>query len=103
MRARTHQGVGRRPFLTEWNRAPRRGPSVRASTHPTFLQPTAFSLQPRFPMSDFRFANPIWIHAAWPVAVLVAALFWFEVRRVDVLSKLLSAEITVVTPSSLRR
>ncbi len=41
-------------------------------------------------MSDFRFANPNWIHAIWPLAVLVVLLFWFDWRRGDVLSRLLS-------------
>lgn len=41
-------------------------------------------------MSDFRFANPNWIHAIWPVAVLVVLLFWLDWRRGDVLSRLLS-------------
>ena len=42
-------------------------------------------------MSDFRFANPNWIHAIWPVAILVVLLFWLDWRRGDVLSRLLSA------------
>ncbi len=41
-------------------------------------------------MSDFRFANPNWIHAIWPVAMLVVLLFWLDWRRGDVLSRLLS-------------
>ena len=42
-------------------------------------------------MSDFRFANPNWIHAIWLVAALVVLLFWLDWRRGDVLSRLLSA------------
>jgi Ca-activated chloride channel family protein len=41
-------------------------------------------------MSDFRFANPNWIHAIWLVAALVVLLFWLDWRRRDVLSRLLS-------------
>lgn len=41
-------------------------------------------------MSDFRFANPNWIHAVWLVAGLVVLLLWFDWRRGDVLSRLVS-------------
>ncbi|NLS95525.1 MAG: VWA domain-containing protein [Planctomycetaceae bacterium] len=41
-------------------------------------------------MSDFRFANPNWIHAVWLVAGLVMLLLWFDWRRGDVLSRLVS-------------
>ncbi len=44
-------------------------------------------------MSAFRFANPNWIHALWPVAVLVAMLFWSDWRRGDVISRLVSVTI----------
>ncbi len=41
-------------------------------------------------MSAFRFANPTWIHALWPIAAMVVFLFWSDWRRGDVLSRLLS-------------
>ena len=42
-------------------------------------------------MSDFRFANPDWIHAIWLVAALVVLLFWLDWRRGDILTRLLSS------------
>ncbi|MHB8900528.1 MAG: vWA domain-containing protein [Thermoguttaceae bacterium] len=42
-------------------------------------------------MSSFRFANPAWIHALWPVAFLVVLLFWSDWRRGDLLSRLVSS------------
>ncbi len=41
-------------------------------------------------MSDFRFANPNWIHAVWGVAAMVVLLFWLDWRRGDALSRLVS-------------
>lgn len=41
-------------------------------------------------MSDFRFANPSWVHAMWLVLVLVALMVWFDQRGRTALEKLLS-------------
>ena len=41
-------------------------------------------------MSDFRFANPTWVHAFWLVLVLVALLVWFDQRGRTALERLLS-------------
>ena len=39
-------------------------------------------------MSDFRFANPNWIHAIWVVLLLAALLVVLELRGRSVLDRL---------------
>jgi Ca-activated chloride channel family protein len=41
-------------------------------------------------MADFRFADPNWLYAMWPVAVVAALVFWLDWRRGDVLARFLS-------------
>jgi len=41
-------------------------------------------------MSDFQFANPNWGQAIWPVAALVALLFWLDQRGTLALAQFLS-------------
>jgi hypothetical protein len=41
-------------------------------------------------MADFRFADPNWSYAMWPVAAIVALVFWLDWRRGDVLARFLS-------------
>ncbi len=57
-------------------------------------------------MSEFRFAQPQWIHALWGVLVFVALLFWFDLRGAGALEQLISDTLKrrlVRRPSLLRR
>jgi Ca-activated chloride channel family protein len=57
-------------------------------------------------VSEFRFAQPQWIHALWGVLVFVALLFWFDVRGAGALDRLLSNTLQrrlARRPSLLRR
>ena len=35
-------------------------------------------------MSEFRFADPQWVHALWGVLAFVALLLWLDVRSVTI-------------------
>ena len=57
-------------------------------------------------MSEFRFAQPQWIHAFWGVLVFVALLLWFDLRGAGALDELIGSALRrrlVRRPSSLRR
>src|SRR6185436_12375730 len=41
-------------------------------------------------MSDFRFAEPNWIHGLCLVMILIVALIWFEWRRGELLARFVS-------------
>ena len=57
-------------------------------------------------MSEFRFAQPQWVHALWGVLAFVALLFWFDLRRAGALDQLISNTLQrrlVRRPSAFRR
>jgi Ca-activated chloride channel family protein len=57
-------------------------------------------------VSEFRFAQPQWIHALWGVLVFVALLFWFDLRRAGALDQLIGDTLKrrlVRSPSGFRR
>ena len=57
-------------------------------------------------MSEFRFAQPQWIHALWVVLAFVALLFWFDLRGSGALDRLIGNTLRqrlVRRPSSFRR
>ncbi|MCH8082621.1 MAG: VWA domain-containing protein [Myxococcales bacterium] len=57
-------------------------------------------------MSEFRFAQPQWIHALWGVLVFVALLFWFDRRGSGALDQLIGDTLRrrlVRRPSAFRR
>jgi Ca-activated chloride channel family protein len=57
-------------------------------------------------VSEFRFAQPQWIHALWGVLVFVALLFWFDLRGAGALDQLIGDTLKrrlVRSPSVLRR
>ena len=57
-------------------------------------------------MSEFRFAEPQWVHALWGVLAFVALLFWFDLRGSGALDQLVANTLQrrlVRRPSSLRR
>ena len=57
-------------------------------------------------MSEFRFAEPHWVHALWGVAAFVALLFWFDLRGAGALDRLISNTLQrrlVRRPSAFRR
>ena len=57
-------------------------------------------------MSEFRFAQPQWIHALWGVLVFVALLFWFDLRGAGALDQLIGGTLKrrlVRSPSVFRR
>ena len=57
-------------------------------------------------MSEFRFAQPQWVHALWGVLAFVALLFWFDLRRAGALNQLIGNTLQrrlVRRPSAFRR
>ena len=57
-------------------------------------------------MSEFRFAQPEWLHAFWGVLAFVALLLWLELRGVGALDQLIGNALQrrlVRRPSSFRR
>jgi Ca-activated chloride channel family protein len=57
-------------------------------------------------VSEFRFAQPQWIHALWGVLVFVALLFWFDLRGSGALDQLIGETLRrrlVRRPSAFRR
>jgi len=57
-------------------------------------------------VSEFRFAEPQWVHALWGVLAFVVLLFWFDLRGAGALDQLISNTLQrrlVGRPSSLRR
>ena len=57
-------------------------------------------------MSEFRFAQPQWLHALWGVLAFVALLFWFELRGVGALDQLIGNALQrrlVRRPSAFKR
>ncbi len=57
-------------------------------------------------MSEFRFAQPEWLHGLWGVLAFVALLFWLERRGVGALDRLIGAALQprlVRRPTRLRR
>ena len=57
-------------------------------------------------MSEFRFAQPQWIHALWGVLAFVALLFWLDLRGSGALQQLIGDTLRrrlVRRPSAFRR
>ncbi len=57
-------------------------------------------------MDQFRFEQPAWGHLIWPVALLIAALLWLEIRQRTALDQFMSTrmrERLVSGPGRLRQ
>ncbi len=57
-------------------------------------------------MSEFRFAQPQWLHALWGVLAFVGLLFWLDLRGAGALDRLMSNRLQqrlARRPSSFRR